>query len=149
MVRHDLENFGDEILHISDSAQYENAHGAKGEYYFCTGTLRQDMASTSNAAIAGVRLAATNYGSLVGPHNGGLSNINNAALVETNFDYWHWGIDEALLVTNPISGYANGKAYALGSLSNAFLDIEGWLSGIQTNTMRCWVSPYFNATRED
>src|SRR5262249_44273033 len=63
-----------------------------------------------------------------------------------DYDYWHWGLDEALDYTP--AGYANGKAYAMASLSNAFGDIEIWLSGAQAKNPRVWVAPYFNATRE-
>jgi uncharacterized repeat protein (TIGR01451 family) len=146
MARHDLENYATEIATIANSAQAENAVGAKGSYYFCTGTLRQDMGTNADGAIAGLRSAVTNYNALIGPHNGGLQNPNNAALTELDYDFWHWGPDEALDVTPP--GYPNGKTYAVTSLANAFSDIEGWLTGI-TNGIRTWVAPYFNATRED
>ena len=46
MVRHDLENYQDEIAGVEASAQFEASHGAKGDYYFCTGTLREEMAAT-------------------------------------------------------------------------------------------------------
>ena len=42
MIRHDLENFTNEIAGIEASAQVEFTNGAKGDYYFCTGTLRDD-----------------------------------------------------------------------------------------------------------
>jgi hypothetical protein len=149
MVRHDLENFQDEISNVSASAQFENANGAKGDYYFCTGTLRQEM-TNSPAVIAGLRQAVSNYNATIGPHNGGLPNPQNPSLAISAYDYWHWGPDQAFDVaaTNlPLPGYPNGQAYALTSLSNSFLDVEGWLSGF-TNGVRSWVAPYFNATRE-
>ena len=71
-------------------------------------------------------------------------------MVVSNYDYWHWGPDQAFDVagTNlPLPGYPDGQTYALTSLSNSFLDVEGWLSGL-TNGVRTWVAPYFNATRE-
>ena len=43
----------------------------------------------------------TNYGATIGPHNGGLRNPGNPALVRGDYDYWHWGPDEALDVTPP------------------------------------------------
>ena len=147
MIRHDLENFTNEIAAIPDSAQVEFANGAKGDYYFCTGTVRDDTSSpTKDNIIAGLRTAVTSYGATIGPHNGGLKNPNNPSLVPGQFDYWHWGPDEALDVTPP--GYASGKAYAFASISNSFQDVEGWLAGI-TNGVRAWVGCYFNATRED
>jgi hypothetical protein len=148
MIRHDLENFTNEIAAVEASAGVEFTNGAKGDYYFCTGTLRDDAAPTYNVntLIAGLRRAVTNYGATIGPHNGGLKNPNNASLVRGQYDYWHWGPDEALDVTP--AGYPSGKAYASASLSNAFRDVEGWLNGI-TNGVRSWVSCYFNATRED
>jgi hypothetical protein len=148
MVRHDLENFTNEIANIEASAQVEYANGAKGDYYFCTGTLRDDAYPTynTNTIVASLRRAVTNYGATIGPHNGGLKNPGNPSLVRGNYDYWHWGPDEVLDLSP--SGYANGKAYASASLSTSFKDIESWLSGI-TNGVRSWVACYFNATRED
>jgi hypothetical protein len=143
-VRHDFEDYQDQINSLEESAQFEAANGVKGDYYFCTGTLRVDM-TNSPATIASLRRAVTNYGATIGPHNGGLQNPNNPSLVLSNYDYWHWGPDEALDVTPP--GYSNGSQYAIASISNAFNDVEGWLSGI-TNGLRAWVAPYFNATRD-
>ena len=148
MVRHDLENFTNEIAQIEASALVEFTNGAKGDYFFCTGTLRDDASPTydTNAIIAGMRRAVTNYGSTICPHNGGLKNPNNPALVRGQYDWFHWGPDEALDVIPP--GYPSGKAYALASVSNSFNDMEGWLAGI-TNGARIWNACYFNATRED
>ena len=148
MIRHDLENFTNEIAALEASAQVEFTNGARGDYYFCTGTLRDDAAPTYNVntLIAGLRRAVTNYGATIGPHNGGLKNPNNPSLVRGQYDYWHWGPDEALDVTP--AGYPSGKAYASASISNSFRDVELWLSGI-TNGIRGWVGCYFNATRED
>src|SRR5262249_49868738 len=75
MVRHDLENYTNEVARIAASAQAEFAAGAKGEYYFCTGTLRDDTSgSTRTNIIINLRQAITNYGAVIGPHNGGLKN---------------------------------------------------------------------------
>lgn len=148
MVRHDLENFTNEIAAIEASAQVEFTNGARGDYFFCTGTLRDDASPTynTNSLVASLRRAVTNYGATIGPHNGGLRNPNNPALVRGQYDYWHWGPDEALDVTP--AGYPNGKAYASASISNSFRDVESWLSGV-TNGLRSWVACYFNGTRED
>jgi hypothetical protein len=148
MVRHDLENFTNEIAAIEASAQFEFNNGAKGDYFFCTGTLRDDASPTynTNSLVASLRRAVTNYGATIGPHNGGLRNPNNPTLVRGQYDYWHWGPDEALDVTPP--GYPSGKAYASASISNSFRDVESWLSGI-TNGLRSWVGCYFNSTREN
>jgi len=147
-VRHDLENLQDQINSIEASAQFEYTNGAKGDYYFCTGTLRVEM-SNSPATIASLRRAVSNYGAIIGPHNGGYPNVNNFSLVLSNYDYWHWGTDEALDVpaSNLPPGFANGAAYGLASTSNSFLDVEGWLAGL-TNGLRLSVAPHFNATRE-
>jgi len=145
-VRHDLENLQDQISAIPASAQFESTNGAKGDYYFCTGTLRVEM-TTSASAIAGLCKAVTNYGATIGPHNGGLPNSNNPALVLSNYDYWHWGTDEALDLTNLGSHYSNGATYGFISTSNSFRDVEGWL-GRLTNGLRLMVAPHFNATRE-
>jgi hypothetical protein len=149
MVRHDLENFTNEISSIAASAQVEYANGAKGDYYFCTGTVRDDTSGTTkNNIIAGLRSAVTSYAATIGPHNGGLKNPNNLSLVRGQYDYWHWGPDEALDVTP--SGYASGKAYAFTSISNSFADVEGWLSGTGNGSgLRTWVACYFNGTREN
>jgi hypothetical protein len=148
MVRHDLENFTNEIVAIEASAQFEFTNAAKGDYFFCTGTLRDDASPTynTNSLVASLRRAVTNYGATIGPHNGGLRNPNNPSLVRGQYDYWHWGPDEALDVVPP--GYPSGKAYASASISNSFRDVESWLSGI-TNGLRSWVACYFNGTRED
>jgi len=58
--------------------------------------------------------------------------VNNTNLVVSDYDYWHWSPDE-VLDTTP-AGYPNGKAYASASLSNAFNDVEGWLTGITTES---------------
>src|ERR1700722_1605571 len=101
----------------------------------------------TNAVVLSLQDAIVNYGATIGPHNGGLKNPNNPALVETNYDYWHWGTDEALDVTP--DGYPSGLAYATASLSNAFNDIESWLPGLMTTNLRVWAAPNFNATREN
>ena len=157
VVRHDFENIPSRVLSIEDSASFENSFGIKGDYYFCTGTLREEMTGAEkNNAIAGLRRAVSNYGATIGSHNGGLKNPVNASLLIGDFDYWHWGPDEALDVTLP--GYASGKAYAQESVSQSFQDIEGWLSGVDNgragcgaagNCPRIWASPYFNSTREN
>ncbi len=147
MVRHDLENYTNLIAKIEQSAQFEYTNGARGDYYFCTGTVREDAASAydTNAIIANLRRAVTNYGASIYAHNGGLVNPRNPALPRGHYDYWHWGPDEALDVTP--TNYASGRQYAFISLSNAFTDMDFWLSGLDTGP-RGWVSCYFNATRE-
>src|SRR5205085_6270976 len=113
-VRHDLEDFQNEIAGIEASAQVEFTNGVKGDYFFCTGTLRQDMSPTydTNAVVASMRRAISNYSAIIGPHNGGLRNpYDNPPLTNVDYDFWHWGPDEALDASPP--GYPNGKAYAL------------------------------------
>ncbi len=146
MFRHDMEAIPALIDSIGVSAQYENARGAKGDYFFCTGELREDMPNPA-ATVALLQAAVSNYGATVASHNGGLTNPNIylPPLTTNSYDYWHWGPDE-VLDTNP-PGYASGQAYALVSVSNSFSDIQGW--GLDnTNGIRLWVTPYFNATRE-
>lgn len=144
IVRHDLESYTDRISDIESSAQAEFSVGAKGEYYFCTGALRVQLGN-SPTVISGLRNAVSSYGATIGSHNGGLPNPNNPGLVLGDYDYWHWGPDEALDAQVP--GYANGAAYASASISASFADIDSWLSGLNTNK-RTWVAPYFNGTRE-
>ncbi len=147
MVRHDLENLTNEFAAIAASAQFEYTNGARGDYYICTGTLREDAPpATTNAIVINLRQAITNFGATIGPHNGGLKNPNNLTLTHADYDYWHWSLDEALDTTP--TNYPSGKIYALTSLSNSFTDVESWLAGV-TNGIRSWVAPYFNATRED
>ncbi len=154
IVRHDLENDATAIRDIEASASYENAAGAKGDYYFCTGTLRQEM-QDKNAVVNSIERAVSNYGATIGSHNGGLKNPTNSSLALSAFDYWHWGPDEALDVTP--AGYASGLDYAQSSILRSFQDIEGWLAGLDNgragcgaagNCPRIWVAPYMNATRE-
>ncbi|MDD5141086.1 MAG: immunoglobulin domain-containing protein, partial [Verrucomicrobiales bacterium] len=155
MFRHDFEAFTNFINTTEASAQFENSvsnsfgERAKGDYYFCTGTLRTRYGPIDiTNEIASLKRAITNYGATIGSHNGGLTNAQNLSLGIDDYDYWHWGPDEALDITNPPpSGYANGKAYAQTSISNSFTDIEGW--GLTNNSgLRQWVSPAFNSTRE-
>ena len=72
-----------------------------------------------------------------------------------DFQYWHWGPDEALDVTPP--GYASGNEYAKQSISFSFEDIEDWLAGVDNGRAGCgsagdcprlWAAPYYNSTRE-
>ncbi|MGA2051512.1 MAG: hypothetical protein ABSG96_27925, partial [Terracidiphilus sp.] len=144
MVRHDLEDYQDDISGIESSAQFDNSLGALGEYYFCTGTLRVEMGN-SPSVIAGLQQAATLYGATIGSHDGGLPNPNNSSLIVSDFDYWHWGPDEAL--DDTVSGYSSGSAYASASLSQSFSDISTWMTGYEPN-LKTWVAPYFNGTRE-
>ena len=146
IFRHDMEGIPALINSIEVSAQYENARGATGDYFFCTGELRLDMPNPA-ATIASLQRAVTNDHATVASHDGGLTNINTymLPLTSNSYDYWHWGPDEVLDLNPP--GYANGQAYALTSLSNSFADIHGWDLD-NTNGVRLWVAPYFNATRE-
>ncbi len=160
MERHDLENYTNEIEQILQSAQYEWSNNVKGDYYFCTGQLRQDMYSliNTNTVINNMRTAVSTYGATIGPHNGGLRNQDNySGLTETlgsasTYDYWHWGQDEILDVPGPITNlgisYPDGTNYSLMSISNSFRDVELWLTNLETTNMRLWCSPYFNSTRE-
>jgi hypothetical protein len=155
VVRHDFENYADMIRSIEDSAVFEKSVGAKGDYYFCTGTLREQM-TDKTAVISSLQRAVSNYGATIGSHNGGLKNPVYPSLDPSAYDYWHWGPDSALDITPP--GYANGKAYAEASIAKSFGDIETWLSGVDNGRSGCgaagtcpriWVSPMYNSTRED
>jgi hypothetical protein len=145
IVRHDLEDYQNEIAGVMASAQYEFSQGVKADYYFCTGTLREEM-NNNPTVIAGLSNAVVLYQATIGSHNGGLPNPNNLSLALSDYDYWHWGPDEVLDIIPP--GYADGKSYAFTSISNSFIDIEGWLAGTP-NFGRSWVGCYFNSTRED
>lgn len=149
IARHDLENFASSIASIEASAQVEASLGVKGDYYFCTGTLREDMSPTydTNAVVTSLQRAAVLYGATIAPHNGGLRNPRNPGLLEFDYDFWHWGPDEALDVT-PL-GYVDGKSYAQASLEASFQDIERWLPFPMSSGVRLWCAPRFNATRDD
>jgi len=159
IVRHDFENDQTAIDAIQASAQYESTKGVKGDYFFCTGTVREDMVSSPTpTAIDGIRTAVRSYGATIGSHNGGYKNPQNSSLTKADFDYWHWGPDEALDVTSPGLGYTSGKTYATDSIERSYLDIEGWLTGYDNgragcgaagNCPRLWAAPYFNSTRDD
>jgi hypothetical protein len=148
IFRHDMEAIPSLINSIEISAQYEFNRGANGDYYFCTGELRENMTNVA-ATVASLNRAVSNYNATVAPHNGGLTNINiySPPLTTNSYDYWHWGPDEVLDLSPP--GYSDGTAYALASLSNSFSDIAGWVTNTNNGSgLKLWVAPYFNATRE-
>ncbi|MBZ5690072.1 MAG: cadherin-like domain-containing protein [Acidobacteriia bacterium] len=145
VVRHDFEDYQNDINSIEASAQMESSAGAKGDYYFCTGTLRVEM-KNSPVTIASLQRAVSLYGATIGSHNGGLPNPYWEGLVVSDYDYWHWGPDPALDIPAP-AGYVSGGAYASASIANSLADIKGWMAGLNTNT-QTWVAPYFNATRD-
>jgi hypothetical protein len=161
VVRHDFENTPSRILAIESSAQFEQSVGAKGDYYFCTGVIRAGSEDTQLSpqekldAIASVQRAVSQHGATIGSHNGGLPNPANP-FPPNDYQYWHWGSDEALDTTPP--GYADGKAYAQASIQLSFQDLKGWLAGLDNgragcgasgNCPRLWASPFFNSTREN
>jgi hypothetical protein len=148
VFRHDMEDFTNFINAIEGSAQYENSVGARGDYYFCTGALRDNYSAADRTAeIASLQRAISQYGATIGSHNGGLSNFYNTALTQTSYDYYHWGADEVLNFTPPL-GYATAQAYAMASISNSFMDLEGWgLTNVSGR--RFYVSPYFNGVRDE
>ncbi len=151
VFRHDMEAIPQFIQSIESSAHFEFTNGAAGDYFFCTGELREDMPPNA-ATIASLQRAVSNYNATVGPHNGGFTNINPyiPPLTTNSYDYWHWGPDEMLDSTTTNTPYTNGAAYALASISNSFNDIQGWLGAYTNNGggLKLWVAPYFNATRE-
>ena len=149
-IRHDLEAIPGLINQCEASARFEHTNGAAGDYYFCTGELRVNYGLTDRTnEIASLRRAASLYGATISSHNGGLTNPYTPS-VPTDYWYWHWGPDEVLDVNVTSLGYTTGKAYASTSISNSFLNIEGWLSGLTNGDgRRHWVSPAFNSTRED
>ncbi len=149
ILRHDFENTSGAA--IEGSAKAEAAVGAKGDYYFCTGVLR-DQLNNDPTIVASLRRAVSLYGATIGPHNGGLKNPNNSRLTYADFEYWHWGPDEAFY------GTAGGYSYALESATLAYQDIDRWLAGLDNgragcgasgNCPRIWTAPYFNSNRED
>ena len=161
VLRHDLENWATSIANIASSAQYESTRGARGDYYFTTGTLRLGSEDTifndqqKRDAIEGLRQAVSLYRATIGSHNGGLKNPGTSSLDPIDYFYWHWGPDEALDTVQP--GYPTGRAYALASIAASYADIEGWLTGLDNGRVGCgaggncprlWASPVFNSTRD-
>ena len=151
MFRHDMEAIPQFIDSIENSAHFEFTNGAAGDYFFCTGELREDM-PPNGPTIASLQRAVSNYNATIGPHNGGLININPyiPPLDSNSYDFWHWGPDEMLDSTPTNVAYTNGYTYAVASISNSFNDIQGWLAGYTNSSsgLKMWVAPYFNATRE-
>jgi hypothetical protein len=154
VVRHDFENYADMIRSIETSASFESSVGAKGDYYFCTGTLRDQM-QDKTTVVSSLRRAVSTYGATVGSHNGGLKHPLYPSLSPSDYNYWHWGPDQALDASPP--GYADGQAYAEASIAKSFQDIESWLSGLDNGRSGCgtagtcpriWVSPLYDSTRE-
>ncbi len=144
MVRHDLENYVVEIAHISDSAQYENSYGAKGDYYFCTGAITNQYNFAT--IVSGLQTAVNSYGATIASHNGGLPNPNlnvvgGCIFNVDDYNYFHWGPDDALDISF-------GYDYASNSVATSFAQIDSWVTN-QSSTPRLWVAPFFNATRED
>jgi hypothetical protein len=145
MVRHDLENYVGEVANVTGSAQYENSYGAKGDYYFCTGAITNQSNFTN--IVSGLQ-TAVGYGATIGSHNGGLPNPNLSAVTNgcffqvDDYNYFHWGPDEAL-------DHMDGYTYGSNSVAISFAQIDGWLTNYQTASPRTWVAPFFNATRED
>ncbi len=149
IFRHDLEDIPNLINATETSAQFEKSVGAYGEYYFCTGVLRDNYTvSARSNEVASLQRAMSLYGAKIGSHNGGLKNANNLTLATNTYDYWHWGPDEALNVTGAgLNGYANGQSYALAAVSNSFADLRGW--GLTNNNSELlYASPNHNSTRE-
>ena len=110
-----------------------------------------------DTVIATLRSAVTNYGATIGSHNGGLKNPVNTALLIGDFDYWHWGPDEALDITPP--GLCQRQSICssvhfrvLPGHRRLALRSGQWQGRVrykQATAPGLWVSPYFNSTRED
>ena len=161
MVRHDFENYlGAVGGGIESSAQYEQSIGVTGDYYFCTGILRE-YTGDKQPYIDSIRRAVTLYGATIGSHNGGYPNIGTTPPDNGSYDYWHWGPDTMIDRTSdfpaPYQSYTNGYNYAKDSIQISFQDLEGWLAGtdngrtgcgVAGNCPRTWVSPYFNSGRD-
>jgi hypothetical protein len=78
IFRHDGESIPWCIDNIEASAQAESAAGARGDYFFCTGALREDYSASHRAAtITSLQNAVSLYGATISSHNGGLTNINS------------------------------------------------------------------------
>ena len=141
IVRHDFENYlGAVGGTIESSAQYEQSVGAKGDYYFCTGILRE-FTGDKQPYIDSIRRAVTLYGATIGSHNGGYPNIGTTPPDDGSYDYWHWGPDTMLDRTTgfpaPYNYYTSGYDYAKDSIQISFQDLEGWLAGTDNGRAGC------------
>ena len=177
LFRHDMEAIPSLINSIESSAQFENQNGGKGDYYFCTGCLREDYSPAARTnEIASLQRAISLYGATISSHNGGLTNINIYApplpIIELLFGFdpnWYtsvnpYGYDQAygLIPTDydywhwgPDEVLDNSylpSGYANGT-QYAFTSISNSFAdlegwGLTNGNIRTWVSPNFNATRE-
>src|SRR5208282_3081547 len=69
IFRHDFEAIPAAISSLEGSARFEHTNGASGDYFFCTGALREDMLSPTNTnTIANLQSAVSLYGATMGPH---------------------------------------------------------------------------------
>lgn len=161
MARHDYEDSLGLVGGIEASAAYEKSVNVKGEYYFCTGRVRELDETTRNGYVESMRRAITNYGATIGSHNGGFPNIGVAD--NWAYDYWHWGPDTMIDQTTgfpdvlPYGPYTSGYSYAKDSIERSFDDLEGWFANLDNGRVGCgvldicprtWVSPYFNSGRD-
>ena len=139
------------IESIENSAKFEFTNGASGDYFFCTGELRDDMPPNGGPSRS-LQQAVSNYNATTSAPTTAASRFNPyiPPLTTNSYDFWHWGPDEVLDSTPTNVAYTNGYAYTLASISNSFNDIQGWLAGYTNNGggLKLWVAPYFNATRE-
>ena len=178
MFRHDLEAIPSLINCVESSAQFEYTNGAVGEYYFCTGTLREDYSPTLQTnEIASLKRAISLYGATISSHNGGLTNINvyvpPLPVIELLFSSdpnWYTSVDPyaddqayGFILTDysywhwgpdEMLGATNlPPGYANGA-AYALASISNSLSNIagwgltNGNSLQTWVAPNFNATRE-
>jgi hypothetical protein len=76
MFRHDGEGIPWCIETILGSIQAEVAAGAHGDYFFCTGALREDFGPSEYATTLASLQSAAALGATISSHNGGLTNIN-------------------------------------------------------------------------
>ena len=149
-MRHDFENNSGLIQNIESSAKAESVLGIKGDYYFCTGQLRDNLKNDASV-IASLRRAVSFYGATIGSHNGGFPNPTDTTLATDAYTYWHWGPDLVLDIDA-------GKEYAYNSIALSFKDLETWLRGVDNGRPMCgttgqcprqWTSPYWDSARED
>ncbi len=177
IFRHDMEAIPSLINSIESSAQVEYTNGAKGEYYFCTGSLREDYSfSAQTNEIASLKRAISLYGATISSHNGGLTNIYPFVpplpIVELIFNSdptWYtsvnpYGYDTAYgFIPTDYSYWHWGPdeildstnlppGYATGD-QYASTSISNSYSdlagwGLTNGNIRTWASPNFNAVRE-
>ena len=145
VFRHDLENYtctngqcGSHVHNIDKSVAAETLYGARGDYVFASGSLRNpprdpncngtaDFTEADYSATVAELQWAVRQGAVIMPHAGGV-----AVPAFGPYRCWHWGPDEH---TDPTVSFE--------TLRRSFEEVEAWVG---TSNPRVFISPGWNAT---